>query len=47
MFVRNLFIIQILTGGSEIWDREDRNNDSTTLAISHYLVPTPVESSWS
>jgi hypothetical protein len=46
-FVRNLCRIQILTGGSEIWDREDRNNDSRTPVVSHYLVPTRVGSSGS
>jgi hypothetical protein len=46
-FVRNLCRIQILTGGSEIWDREDWNNDRRTPAVSHYLVPTRVGSSGS
>ena len=46
-FVRNLCRIQIMTGGSEIWDREDRNNDSRTPAVSQYLVPPRVGSSGS
>ena len=41
-FVRSLCRIQILTGGSEIWDREDGNDDSRTPAVSHYVVPTRV-----
>jgi len=46
-FVRSLCIIQILTGGGEIWDCQDRNDDSRTPAVSHYLVPTRVGNSGS
>ena len=38
-------ITQILTGGGEIWDCEDRNVDSRTTRSHTYLVPTRVGSS--
>jgi len=34
-------------GGSEIWDRKDRNNDSKTSVVSNCLVPTREGSSGS